>query len=175
MKSNDYSDAAKDQEWSLLPATEKENYLAFHKFAFEDDLLHAEKNTLEFPRWSVISGYYGMHDATKYFLAMKFNVKIGSPEIHVKTIRALEHFIQDAALKKKLLELLKEADDIYYSAERLKEKTLPVLLKRGKQERGKAQYYSEDYSKEAKVNSQKATYFLDTIVKPYVEIIRRLL
>jgi len=161
--------------WITLPATEKENYIAFHKAAFEDDLKHAEKNSLEFPRWGIISGYYCMHDLTKLFLAEHFNVKIASPEIHGKTIAALEHFLKEDEVKKRLLELLKEAKDIFYSAERLKERTLPLLLKRGRQERGRAQYYSEDYSKAAKVNSQKAVYFLETIVKPYAKLMQGLM
>jgi hypothetical protein len=175
METNDMSDKATAPRWNDLPATEKENYLAFHRTASEEDLKHAEKNLLEFPRWSIISGYYCMHNTTKLFLAERFNAKISSPEIHSKAIEALEHFIKDDGLKAKLLELLKEAKDIYYSAERLKEKTLPVLLKRGKQERGKAQYYSEDYTEKAKVNSQKAAYFLDKIVKPYVELVKGLM
>jgi len=161
--------------WVSLPATEKENYLAFHRASFEEDLKHAEKNFLEFPRWSIISGYYCMHDITKFFLAEMFNIKVSSPEVHAKTISALEHFVKDDALRKKLLSLLKEADKAYYDAERLKERILPALLKRGKQERGRAQYYSEDYSKERGVSSQKALYFLDMIVKPYVKIVKGLM
>ncbi len=161
--------------WTDLPATEKANYVDFHQTAAEDDLKHAEKNILDFPRWSIISGYYCMHDLTKLFLAEKFNVKVSSPEIHAKTIEALEHFIKDDRLKNRLLELLKEAKNIYYSAERLKERTLPTLLRRGKQERGRAQYYSEDHTGKARVNPQKAVYFLETIVKPYVELVRGLM
>jgi len=161
--------------WINLPATEKDNYVTFHKTAFEEDLKHAEKNVMDFPRWSIISGYYCMHDLTKLFLAEQFNAKIASPEIHAKTIAALENFLKEDEVKKKLLELLKEAKSIFYSAERLKERTLPLLLKRGRQERGRAQYYSEDYSKEAKVNSQKAVYFLETIVKPYVKLMQGLM
>lgn len=164
-----------ESNWDMLPATEKENYLEFHKNAFDEDLRHAEKNIIQFPRWSIISGYYCMHNITKLFLAAKFNTKITSPEIHAKTISALEHFIKDETIKKKLIELLKDAKNIYFSAERLKEKTLPVLLRRGKQERGKVQYYSEDYTKEAKTNPQKASYFLETIVKPYVKIVKELM
>ncbi|MBN1544004.1 hypothetical protein JW898_00920 [Candidatus Woesearchaeota archaeon] len=175
MEKNETSCRTEELRWIDLPATEKDNYLAFHRTAYEEDLKHAEKNILDFPRWSIISGYYCMHNITKLFLAGRFNAKISSPEIHAKTIEALEHFIKDPALKEKLLKLLKEAKDVYYSAERLKEKTLPVLLKRGKQERGKAQYYSEDYTKESKVNSQKAVYFLDKIVKPYVGLVKGLM
>lgn len=161
--------------WANLPATEKESYIAFHRFAFEEDLRHAEKNLLDFPRWSIISGYYGMHDATKLFLAEKFNIKISGQEVHIKTINALECFIKDDNLKKKLLELLAKAKNLYYSAERLKEKTLSTLLKRGKQERGKAQYYSEDFTQKIKINAQKSSYFLETIVKPYINLIRELM
>lgn len=164
-----------DRAWVQLPATEKENYLAFHKNALDEDIQHAEKNMLEFPRWSIISGYYSMHNATKLFLAKKFGIKIASPDIHIKTIAALEYFIKDAAIKSKLLVLLKEAKSLYYSAERLKENTLPILLKRRKQERGRAQYYTESYTKKIKVNAQKASYFLETIVKPYINIIKELM
>lgn len=160
-----------NRAWSELPATEKENYLLFHQSLFQEDVKHAEKNVLEFPRWSVISGYYCMHNCAKLFLAEKFNVKISSPEIHAKTIDALEYFVKEPEVKKKLLILLKDAKNMYYSAEHLKEKILHVLLQRGKQERGKAQYYSEEYNEGKKVNSQKAIYFLDAVVKPFIELI----
>src|SRR3989338_5636928 len=156
-----------EELWIKLPATEIENYVKFHENAFKEDLAHAERNFMEFPRWSIISGYYCMHDLTKLFLAEKFNIKISSPEIHAKTITALEYHINNEKLKAKIISLLREAKTLYFSSERLKEKTLPVLLKRGKQERGKAQYYSEDYSKRSESNSQKAYYFLENIVNPY--------
>lgn len=175
MKSNEASDNVAVPRWTDLPATEKENYLAFHRTVSKEDLKHAENNILDFPRWSIISGYYCMHNLTKLFIAERFNTKISSPDIHAKTIEALEYFIRDDKLKEKLLVLLKEAKDIYYSTERFKEKTLPVLLKRGKQERGKAQYYSEDYTEKSKANSQKAAYFLDKNVRPYVELIKGLM
>ena len=171
---NEQNNEPIESDWSILPATEKNNYIKFHKNAFEEDLRHSEKNLLEFPRWSIISGYYCMHNLTKLFLAEKFNIKLSSPNSHIKTIKALEHFIKDDELKKKLLELLKEAKNIYYTAERLKERTLPILLKKGKQERGKAQYYSEDYTKGTKPNPQKASYFIDTVVAPYVKLLNGL-
>lgn len=163
------------RDWTELPATEKENYVDFHRKFFEEDLKHAEKNLLEFPRWSIISGYYSMHNVTKLFLAKKYNLKISSPDIHAKTIWALEEFIKDEDLKKRLLQLLKEAKDIYYSVERLKEKVLPVLLKRGRQERVKSQYYTEDYTKKSSIDSRKASYFLEKIVKPYVKLVKELM
>lgn len=160
-------------EWTQLPATDQETYLYFHDKSFREDLNHAEEVILKYPKWSIISGYYSMHNITKFFLAKHFNIKINSPEIHRKTVEALEHFIKDTALKKRLLELLQKADEIYFNAERLKENILPILLKKGKQERGKAQYYSETVDSE--INSHKASYFLDHIVKPYIKLLKGLM
>lgn len=161
--------------WELLPATEKNNYVEFHERAYREDLKHSEKNIIEFPRWSIISGYYAMHDITKLFLAEKFNIKVSSPDIHSKTIDILEQTIKDSKLKERLLVLLKEAKTTYYNIERLKEKTLPILLKKGKQERGKSQYYTQDFNIKTNINAQKSTYFLEEIVKPYIKLIQGLL
>ncbi len=164
----------KESFWTVLPQTERDNYLEFHLLAYKEDLKHAEESALKYPRWSIISGYYAMHDPTKYFLALKLNIKVSSPEIHQKTIEALEHFINDPGLKEKLISLLREAKNAYFNVERLKERVVPLMLKQAKKERGKSQYYTEDYTKEKKVNPQKAIYFLDNFVKSYVELMEQL-
>lgn len=161
--------------WQELPATERDNYLQFHREAYKEDLKHTENSLLKFPRWSIISGYYVMHDITKYFLALKLNIKVSSPDIHFKTIEALGHFIQDKELKEKLISLLKEAENAYFDIERLGEKVVPLMLKQAKAERSKSQYYTEDYTKDRKVNAQRATYFLDNFVKPYLKLIEGLM
>lgn len=163
------------QTYLVLSPQERENYLAFHKTAYLDDLKHSEEVVLKFPRWSIISGYYAMHDVTKLFLAAKFTTKITSPNIHEKTIIALREKIMDAATKEKLLKLLGNAKEVYFNIEQLKEKVLPQLLRQGKQERGKTQYYTEYYTGMKKITAQKAIYFLDTFVKPYVKIIEGLM
>lgn len=116
-----------------------------------------------------------MHDITKLFLAKKFNIKIVSPDIHAKTILAVEEVITNPELKTTLIGLLQEAKATYYNIERLKEKSLPLLLKKGKQERGKAQYYTQEYNDKNNINAQKAIYFIEEIVKPYITLIRGLL
>lgn len=161
-----------DEQWEQIPATEKNNYLKFHELAYKEDYAHALKNSIDFPRWSIISGYYCMHDLTKLFLGKKFNIKISGEHIHVKTIHALETLIKDEQIKNKTIELLKKAENLYHSAERLKEKTIPLMLKTGKQERRKAQYYTQEFPQ---ANSEKAEYFLKTIVEPYKKIIEELL
>ena len=162
-------------KFETLSPQERENYLAFHRIAYLDDIKHSEEIVLKFPRWSIISGYYAMHDVTKLFLATTFVIKISSPEIHEKTILALKEKIQDETTKEKLLKLLKEAKEVYFNVERLKERVLPQLLRQGKQERGKTQYYTEDYSESKKITSQRAIYFLDIFVRPYVKIVEELM
>ncbi|MBU2637405.1 MAG: hypothetical protein KJ955_00340 [Nanoarchaeota archaeon] len=161
--------------WTALPAAERDNYIRFHETAYKDDLKHAEDNAIKYPRWAIISGYYAMHDATKLFLAKKFAIKISSPEIHEKAIKALKDKIQDEKTKKRLLEMLEKAKEAYFNIERLKEKVLPEILRQGRHERGKTQYYSEDYSEEKKAGKEKAVYFLDKIVNPYIQLIEGLM
>ena len=117
-------------EFIRLPATERNNYLSFHEHSYQDNLNHAEKNMLEFPRWSVISGYYAMHDVTKLFLAKQYNLKVSAPDIHTKTIEALEACIKEDEVKGKLLKLLKEAKEIYFSVERLNKANISAVIQK---------------------------------------------
>ncbi len=164
-----------ENNFIILPATERENFLLFHELAFKEDLGLAKKLVVEYPRWSIIIGYYSMHDITKFYLGKKFNVKIGPPNVHGQAILALEHFIPDPVLKSRVMKLLREAKDIYFDVERLKEKALPALLKKGRQDRAKSQYYTSDFSKKSSLSSNKAEEFLKKIVEPYVRLIGELM
>lgn len=158
--------------YEMLPEVEKESWIKFHENAYKDDLKHAEKDIIEFPRWSIISGYYAMHDITKLYLGKIHNVKITGEEVHSKTLKALNKFIQGETEKEKIIELLKNAEINFFNVTRLQEKALPLMLRKGKTERGKTQYYSQDFSD---INSQKAMYFFDKIVKPYTKIMKGML
>src|SRR3989344_9631959 len=150
-----------------LPDVEKESWIKFHENVYKDDLKHAEKDLIEFPRWSIISGYYAMHDITKLYLGKIHNIKITGEGVHNKTLKALDKFIQDKKEKEKIIELLKKAEINFFNVIRLKEKTIPLMLRKGKSERGKTQYYSANFSD---ITSQKSVYFFDNIVKPYIGI-----
>lgn len=167
-------------EWTKLPDTEREDYAAFHENAYGEDLRHSDKNLLEFPRWSIISGYYAMHDITKLFLARKFGIKMPAEHTHEITIRALEEFIKEAELRNKILELLKKAEITYYDIDRLRERVVPVLLRHGRRERGRSQYYNPEQQQQSEQPSQtaasrKAAFFIENIVKPYVKIVEGLM
>ncbi|MBI4016735.1 MAG: hypothetical protein HY363_03510 [Candidatus Aenigmarchaeota archaeon] len=164
-----------EKPWEELNDVEKQNYLNFHTTSYKEDIAHAEFVVLKFPRWSIISGYYAMHDVTKLFLARRFKIKIVSPQIHAKTIAAIDYFIKDDELRQKIIPLLKEAQQTFYNVERLKEKVIPLLLKQSKKQREQSQYYNEDYSEKKSINAQKAMAFLEQMVKPYIKIIEGLL
>lgn len=53
---------------------ESERYINFFENSYKDNLEHSKANIIQSPRWSIISGYYAMHDITKLFLAKKFGI-----------------------------------------------------------------------------------------------------
>jgi hypothetical protein len=73
---------------SRIGELEIERYINFFQNSYKDDLAHANENVDKFPRWSIISGYYAMHDIAKLFLAKKFRIKI-LKEVHSTTIKVM--------------------------------------------------------------------------------------
>ena len=141
--------------------TELERYISFFRESCEDNARHAEANMASYPRWSIISGYYAMHDATKLFLSKSFRIKIDF-EVHSTTIKVLKELIDN----KEILNLIERGYKEFLS--------LANDLAEAKKNRVKMQYYTgtkfmkEEYSK-------KAEEFHNAIVLVYLEKIRRLL
>jgi len=127
---------------SRLVETEKPRYLDFFSNSYRENLEHCKFVIENFPRWSIISGYYAMHDMTKLFLADKFSLKIEF-NVHQTTLEVLEEVLKD----KEVITLLKEAYKEF----------LKLLndLAEAKSKRTKAQYYTgasflkKEYAKEA--------------------------
>jgi hypothetical protein len=139
---------------------EKQRYLNFLSNSYKENFEHCKFNLKKFPRWSIISGYYAMHDITKLFLADKFGIKIDL-KVHQTTIDVLKEILKD----KKTIDMLAIAYNEF----------LKLLndLAEAKEKRTKAQYYTgtsfmrEKYKKDAKR-------FLAEIVIPYIEKIKSL-
>jgi len=91
-------------------------------------LAHANENVDKFPRWSIISGYYAMHNIAKLFLAKKFRIKI-LKEVHSTTIKVMRIVSE----RKDLVKLL----EIGYREFKKLIEELEVV----KRERVKVQYY----------------------------------
>ena len=140
---------------------ELSRYANFFENSYEENLEHSKAVVLTYPRWSIISGYYAMHDITKLLLAKNFSLKI-ELEVHATTIKVLAELIKNA----ELLRLIEAGYNEFIS--------LANDLATAKKERVKAQYYTgtkfmkEEYGK-------RASEFMSEVVAPYVERIKLLL
>ncbi len=141
--------------------TEIPRYINFFNNSYKENLEHCKFNIEKFPRWSIISGYYAMHDVTKLFLVKKFNIKIDA-KVHKITLKIMEEITKD----KEILTLLK----IGY-----KEFTqMAADLTEAREERQRAQYYTgTEFMKEK--YKEKASVFLQDTVALYLNKITNLL
>jgi len=133
----------KERKISRISDLEIERYVNFFSSSYKDNLAHSSYNLESFPRWSIISGYYAMHDITKLLIAKKFRIKIDF-EVHKTAIELFRELIKDKKITSKLelgyKEFIQLAND----------------LAEAKKERTKVQYYTgtsflkEEYKKRAK-------------------------
>ena len=151
----------KEGKLSRINELELERYTNFFENSYKDNLEHCIANKDTFPRWSIISGYYAMHDITKLLLAQKFRLKIDL-EVHATTIKVLAELIKN----KEILRLIKTGYKEFV--------TLANDLAESKKERVKAQYYTGTKFMKEKYK-EKAEEFISKIVQPYLEKIKKLL
>ena len=150
----------KKKRISRINELESKRYTNFFENSYIENIEHCKKNLNEFPRWSVISEYYAMHDITKLLIAKQFMIKIDF-KVHLTTIQVLRELIKNKelaiSLQKSYKEFLILAND----------------LDEAKNERTKAQYYTgtafmkEEYKKRAKD-------FLDEVII-YINKIKEIL
>ena len=151
----------KEGKISKISEFELNRYINFFENSYKDNLEHSKANLKNFSRWSVISGYYAMHDITKLLFAKHFRIKIEF-EVHATTIKVLRELIKS----KEILSLIEKGYKEFLS--------LANDLAEAKEERVKVQYYTgtefmhEEYLK-------RAEEFNKTIVLIYLEKIKKLL
>ncbi|MBS3092390.1 hypothetical protein J4466_03140 [Candidatus Pacearchaeota archaeon] len=139
---------------SRIAETELKRYINFFENSYKENLEHCKANLEKFPRWSIISGYYAMHDLTKLFIVKKFGIKIDF-NVHKTTISLLKEITKDKALLKMLKigykEFLEMAND----------------LAKSRKTRTKAQYYTgSEFMKEK--YKEKSKEFLEKTAIPYI-------
>ena len=93
----------KEGKISKINEFELNRYINFFEKSYIDNLEHSRAILITFPRWSIISGYYAMHDITKLLLAKKFRIKIDL-EVHSTTIKVIDELIKN----KEILSLIKK-------------------------------------------------------------------
>ena len=148
----------KNGKISRIVETEKERYLNFFSNSYKENLAHSKFTIRNFPRWSIISGYYAMHDITKLFLADKFNIKIDF-NVHQTTIEVMQELIKDKEILKMLNlgynEFVKLLNDLVVA----------------KNQRTNVQYYTgTKFMKEKYKND--AVEFFNNVVVPYINKIK---
>jgi hypothetical protein len=84
----------KEGKVSRIRELEVGRYVNFFENSSKDNLAHCKATIKTFPRWSIISGYYAMHDTTKLLIAKKFRLKI-ELEVHATTIKVLRELVKD--------------------------------------------------------------------------------
>lgn len=141
--------------------TELQRYIDFLTNSYKENLEHCKLVLKSFPRWSIISGYYAMHDITKLFLAKKFQIKIDA-KVHKTVIRIMEKIIED----KTLLKLLKIGYEEFTK--------MAADLVEARNQRQRAKYYTgSEFMKEK--YKQEAEIFLNETVSLYIEKINSIL
>lgn len=141
--------------------TEIQRYTDFFTNSYKENLEHCKLVLKNFPRWSIISGYYAMHDITKLFLARKFQIKIDA-KVHKIVIKVMEKIVED----KELLKLLKIGYEEFTK--------MAADLTEARDQRQRAQYYTgSEFMKEK--YKQEAEIFLKETVYTYIEKINSML
>jgi len=151
----------KEGKISIISDLELDRYINFFESSYKDNLEHSKFVLKIYPRWSIISGYYAMHDITKLLIAKKLKIKIDL-KVHKTTIEVLREFIKNKELNSLLVKGYKEF------------LSLANDLAEAKEERTKAQYYTgTKFLHEEYLN--KSVWFYENIVLVYIEKIKKLL
>jgi len=146
---------------SRIIETELTRYVNFFENTHKENLEHCRANLEKFPRWSIISGYYAMHDITKLFLAKKFMIKVDF-NVHKTTLQILKEIIKN----KEILRLLKKGYKEFIG--------MANDLAEARKERTRAQYYTgTEFMKEK--YKEKAENFLNDVVIPYLNEMNKIL
>ncbi len=140
--------------------TERDRYLNFFSNSYKENLEHCRYVIKKYPRWSIISGYYAMHDLAKLFLADKFSLKI-ELNVHQTTIEVLKELLKD----KKIIEMLNLGYNEFIN--------LLNDLATARKQRTKAQYYTGTKFMHEKYK-QEAAVFLNKTAIQFIEKIKSL-
>lgn len=145
---------------SRINEMELARYLNFFENSYNDNIEHCLAVIKTFPRWSIISGYYAMHDITKLLLAKQYRLKVEF-KVHETTIKLLRELLRN----KELTRLAEKGYKEFL--------TLANDLAEAKKDRVKAQYYTgTEYIKQQ--HKKRAQEFLKETVEPYLHKMQKL-
>lgn len=152
---------------STLTPMNKERYVKWHKENAEQDLKDAKNMIKVSEKWAIITGYYAMHNAAKYYLGKVRNKKIEQPEAHADTIKEIE-----VALRQKyktVAQLIEQAKEEFDSLTNADQEDIKLRLIQGREKMEKRTYYQTHPTK-----PEEAIKFIEETVKPFIKIIMEL-
>lgn len=158
----DFTLFIEQEKASRINELEIGRYLNFFASSFNDNIDHCKHVLEDYPRWSIISGYYAMHDATKLFIAKSYGLKI-ERDVHATTIGIMREIMGD---REELIQLFETGYQQYID--------MVTELENAKRERSKAQYYTGSWFMREEYK-RKAKRFLEFTVEPYLDKINVLL
>lgn len=159
-------------EEQFLSEEERKNWIEFLENSYKEEKKLAEEIVLKFPRWSIICGYFAMHDLAKLYLAKTHDIKVSGEKTHSRTIFLLKKYIIETEERKRVISLLEEADKEYSI---LRQGKIHLFLSQGREERTTAQYYlGRDNNMFKQEFSRNASYFLEEIVDVFIKIMEKM-
>jgi len=156
----DYLESKTIQKVTFL---EKENIKEFLEFTYKDDLKTSISIKDNHFRYSIISGYYAMHDISKLY--EKFNIKFTKPSVHDAVIKALKELVK----KDEIINYIEKSNKEFSKIQKL-----DYFLMKGKLSREKTQYYTNNNFNFEKLKKDSNN-FIENIVKPYIKIVEKLI
>lgn len=148
---------------------EKERYVGYHLEQSTLDLEIAKKNIEISGKWSIIIGYYSMHNIVKYYLGKYHNRMIKQPRAHEDSFKELQKVLRQTPQFKIIKILIEEAKKEFHLLIFQDVDDLINAYSQGIEKRKNQNYYQKYASK--KENARK---FHTDIVVPFVEIIKKL-
>lgn len=156
-----------------LTTEETGRWIKFHEEIYKEDQKMANKVITDSPRWSIIMGYYAMHNVSKLYLAKIHNIKISGENVHAKTLFFISKYAKQDT--KKIIPLLEKAKKEYDAITSSNIWVIPLLLSKGRDERTKTQYYNTVKAERSIMElMQAAQYFIGNFVEPYIKIMEGL-
>ena len=96
----------KDRQIKRLNDLDVDRFLTTYKEGYQENLECMTFILDKFPRWSIVLGYFAMHDISKLLIVKKMRVKVDF-DAHTNTIRLLEQLVKIMVhLQLKVLEKL---------------------------------------------------------------------
>ena len=176
-----YEELRQRQIIRKIETVEKEKYVSFHEQNYKLDLDSAVKFwKLNNAKYAVIAGYYAVLNATLWYFAKFFNLKISEEDtgVHTNCLIVLDKFVKEEPLRQMIRTLLNEARKEFVSFTILKQKTeetLLVMLKQSADKRKRYTYYSSERNLPPESEQlTEAKHFLENTVKPYISIMEKL-